>query len=131
MGRGWSKPTRSDITKSKRDTVKLVKLNRTSIQYVLGATLRPNFAEWRDDPKINRGVPSTLEEIPCPQIRYGTDPDGEAFTEITVPDSFDPGSILVFATENTVSVQLCRISRLLSHFYRKSVRILTRSVNST
>jgi len=70
------------------------------VQYIFGATLRTRFSEWKSDPKVNRGIPSSLEEIPPPVIRDGH--EGEDYAEIIVPDSFDPGSIMLFATEMTV-----------------------------
>ena len=85
-------------------TVKPIKLSRTKVDYVFGASLEVHFSEWKDDPKINRGLPSSLRDIPAPVIRAGS--DGEDFTEIIVPDSFEPGSIMVFATDMAVHIIL-------------------------
>lgn len=70
------------------------------MQYVFGATLKTRFSNWKDDPKLHRGIPSTLEKISSPVIREGS--DGEDYAEIIVPDSFEPGSIMVFATDMSV-----------------------------
>jgi glycogen debranching enzyme len=43
-------------------------------------------------------MPAELEEIPQPTIRKGEDDNGH-YAEIIVPESFEPGSIMVFATE--------------------------------
>jgi glycogen debranching enzyme len=61
-----------------------------------------DHAAWKDDPKNHYGLPSTLEDITQPEIRVGKDGDGD-YSEIVVPDIFGPGSIMVFATDMTVS----------------------------
>ncbi|KAK8847657.1 glycogen debranching enzyme [Kwoniella newhampshirensis] len=81
-GRGWIKP---------------IKLGRTKINYLFGASISTRFNEWKDDPKTHKGIPSTLTEISEPAIRTGTDGDGE-YQEIVIPDVFEPGSIMVFST---------------------------------
>ena len=101
FGHGWSesrlKWCSGVLT---RVSVKPIRLSRTKVKYIFGATLKTRFSEWQDDPKVHRGIPSTLEEIPEPHIKLGF--DGEDYAEIVVPDSFDPGSIMVFATDMAV-----------------------------
>ncbi|OCF33773.1 glycogen debranching enzyme [Kwoniella heveanensis BCC8398] len=81
-GRGWIKP---------------IKLSRTTIDYLFGASITTDFGAWKDDRKTHKGIPSTLTEVPEPAIRHGKDGDGD-YSEIIVPDHFEPGSIMVFAT---------------------------------
>ncbi len=45
-----------------------------------------------------RGLTSTLTEIPQVIAYEGSDGDGP-FSEISIPDTFPPGSILLFATQ--------------------------------
>ncbi|KAL7419064.1 bifunctional 4-alpha-glucanotransferase/amylo-alpha-1,6-glucosidase [Cryptotrichosporon argae] len=84
-GRGWIKP---------------VKLSRTKISYIFGASLKTRASEWKDDPTTHRGIPATLEEIDSSkvEIRSGSDESG-VYQEIVVPETFEPGSIMVFATD--------------------------------
>ncbi|KIR80314.1 glycogen debranching enzyme [Cryptococcus gattii EJB2] len=82
-GRGWVKP---------------IRLGRTSISYIFGACIKTRFEEWKDDPSTHRGIPSTLGEIPPPEITKGTG-NGEEYQEVVVPEDFAPGSIMVFATQ--------------------------------
>ena len=84
-GRGWIKP---------------IKLSRTKIEYVFGATIKTDFSQWKNDPNTHRGIPSTLEEIPAPPVRQGQDNDGD-YSEMIVPDVFEPGSIMLLATDMT------------------------------
>lgn len=81
--------------------VKPIKLSRTKITYVLGASITTRLSEYKDG-STHGGIPSTLEEIPEPNVRVGNDQDGD-YSEIIVPDSFEPGSILVYATDMHVS----------------------------
>ena len=80
--------------------MKPIRLSQTNVKYVFGVTLRTRFSEWQDDPKVHRGIPSTVEDLPEPTIRLGR--EGEEYAEIVVPDAFDPGSIMVFATDMAV-----------------------------
>jgi glycogen debranching enzyme len=82
--------------------VKPAKLSRTKVTYLCGASVKTHFDEWKDDPKTHGGIPSELVEIPTPEIRVGKDNDGE-YSEIVVPDEFNPGSIMLFATDMDVS----------------------------
>ena len=100
-GRGWSESSTSyRCLAAHSTTVKPIKLSRTKVEYIFGASLETHLSDWKDDPKIHRGLPCSLREIPPPVIRAGS--DGEDFAEIIVPDSFEPGSIMVFATDMAV-----------------------------
>ncbi|ORY30247.1 putative glycogen debranching enzyme [Naematelia encephala] len=83
QGRGWIKP---------------IRLSRTKIDYILGASLVVHPDQWKSDPKIHQGMPSEVTLLPPPEIRSGAD-SGEDYVEIVVPDRFDPGSIMLFATD--------------------------------
>lgn len=88
-GRGWVNP---------------FKLSRTKVEFLFGATLHTRIGEWKDDDKVHYGIPSTLTEIPAESVKIvnGRDDHGD-YTQFTVPDNFDPGSILVFSTCMDVS----------------------------
>lgn len=77
---------------------------RTKAHFLFGASLFACPDDWTTDPKTHHGMPSTLEEIAEDRvsIKSGTDGDGE-FDEITVPDTFEPGSIMLFSTDMAVS----------------------------
>lgn len=87
--------------------VKPIRLGRTSISYIFGASIKTRFEEWEDDPSTHRGIPSTLTEIGPPEITKGIE-NGEEYQEVVVPEDFAPGSIMVFATQMSVS-ELCDI----------------------
>ncbi|WWD07354.1 glycogen debranching enzyme [Kwoniella europaea PYCC6329] len=78
QGRGWIKP---------------IKLSRTNISYLFGASVCTDFSQWKSDPKTHKGIPSKLEEIAQPNIVQGQDHDG-LYSEISIPERFDPGSIM-------------------------------------
>ncbi|WVQ80205.1 glycogen debranching enzyme [Cryptococcus sp. DSM 104549] len=95
-GRGWVKP---------------LKLSRTSISYLFGASLSARPDEWQDNPTTHKGIPATLREVAKPEVRKGEE-NGEEFEEVVVPEEFGPGSIMVFATEmSEISPDLDRICK--------------------
>ncbi|BEJ13378.1 hypothetical protein CspHIS471_0305520 [Cutaneotrichosporon sp. HIS471] len=75
------------------------RLGRTRARFIFGASIHTRRNEWKDDPKVHYGIPSTLTPIRAEEVtmRCGTDDNGN-YTEVVVPDSFDPGSIMVFET---------------------------------
>ncbi|KAK4685222.1 glycogen debranching enzyme, partial [Tremellales sp. Uapishka_1] len=89
-GRGWIKP---------------IKLGRTKVEFILGASLKTDISAWKDDPTTHRGIPSTLVEIDTTEIRTGKDDDGD-YSEIIVPEKYEPGSIMLFATDMELSHDL-------------------------
>ncbi len=97
------------------------------MQYVFGATLKTRFSDWKDDPKLHRGIPSTLEKISSPVIREGS--DGEDYAEIIVPDSFEPGSIMVFATDMSVRLPIYQPYVRADLVSRRCLLISMRSAN--
>ena len=82
-------------------SVKPIKLSRSKLTFLTGASVTTSYNEWKDDPKTHRGIPSTLEEIKDVEVRTGKDADGD-YSEIVVPAHFEPGSILLFATDMDV-----------------------------
>ena len=100
-GRGWGQSFRAHAPRSDV-IVKPIRLSRSTVRFILGAAIHTRLEEWKDDPKIHKGIPSTLEEIPSCEIRTGRDSDGD-FSEIVIPDTFSPGSIMLFATDMEVS----------------------------
>jgi glycogen debranching enzyme len=106
-GRGWGECRTSTSvalveSRSLRVPVKPIKLSRTKISYLMGATLKTRYDEFKEDPEMFHGIPSTLEEISEPVIRTGHDHDG-VYTEVVVPEKFEPGSIMLFTTDMDVS----------------------------
>jgi glycogen debranching enzyme len=82
---------------SGRGEVNPFKFNRTKLQYIMGKTLKITDREPSKDGKILHGLPSKLIDIPSPPIKEGTDDDG-FYSELTAPDEFPPGSIMLFST---------------------------------
>jgi len=80
-----------------RGEISPFKLNRTKVQYIMGKTLQVTSRETPKDSKSLHGLPSQLIEIPCPPIKEGKDDDG-MYSELTVPDEFPPGSVMLFST---------------------------------
>ncbi|KAG9018392.1 hypothetical protein FRB93_000095 [Tulasnella sp. JGI-2019a] len=72
-----------------------VKLVRTKAEFVFGASIDiPSYDTPSPPPTTLRGLKSTLVHIPAfTPKREGTD------TQIIVPESFPPGSVMVFATQ--------------------------------
>jgi hypothetical protein len=85
-----------------RLSVKPFKLSRQRVKYVFGASIQTRLNEYKEGEKTHKGIPSTLIELPPAQPQNGTDENG-MYTEIVVPQDFEPGSIMVFATELEVS----------------------------
>jgi glycogen debranching enzyme len=72
------------------------------VRYLTGASVKTDYSAWKESSTTHGGIPSTLEEIPGPEIRVGKDNDGD-YSEVIVPDVFGPGSIMLFATDMAVS----------------------------
>ena len=63
----------------------------------MGASIDISSHELVPDAKIIRGLPTTLIDVPEVLAHEKSDVDGP-YTEIVVPDTFPPGSIMLFAT---------------------------------
>lgn len=74
-----------------------IKLRRQKLTYITGASLSIPSYELVKDPELLRGLPSELVPIPAGAAHEGEDSEGP-YSEIIVPDSFPPGSMMVFAT---------------------------------
>ena len=59
-------------------------------------------------------------EIETPEIRIGKNESGE-YAEIVIPEEFNPGSVMVFATDMDVSLSLLQ-PLLVSPFRRGEIR---------
>jgi len=84
-------------------SVKPINLSRTKITYLCGASLKTHFDQFKESTKSFGGIPSELVEIDTPEIRVG-EKDGEEYSEIVIPAEFEPGSIMLFATDMDVSL---------------------------
>ena len=84
-------------------SVKPINLSRTKITYLCGASLKTHFDQFKESTESFGGIPSELVEIDTPEIRVG-EKDGEEYSEIVIPAEFEPGSIMLFATDMDVSL---------------------------
>ncbi|KAK2463702.1 hypothetical protein APHAL10511_004453 [Amanita phalloides] len=75
-----------------------IRLRRTKCRFILGASLKVESIQLEPDGQTLRGLPTRLVDISSSAVSQGHDHDGP-FTEITPPDSFPPGSILLFETQ--------------------------------
>lgn len=80
-----------------RGEISPFKLNRTKVQYIMGKTLQVTSLEFERNDKILHGLPSQLIDVASPLIKEGQDDDG-LYSEVNVPDTFPPGSIMLFST---------------------------------
>jgi glycogen debranching enzyme len=69
---------------------------------LFGASLKTHIDQFKYDSATFGGIPSELIEIETPEIRVGRNENGEEYSEIVIPDEFEPGSIMVFATDMDV-----------------------------
>ncbi|KAG8752475.1 hypothetical protein FRC14_007001, partial [Serendipita sp. 396] len=81
-----------------RGHIKPIQLRRTKAKFIYGASLDIHSYEDVNDPKLLKGLDSTLCLLPPVEGRNGADNDGP-YQEIIVPDSFPPGSIMLFSTK--------------------------------
>ncbi|KIJ55238.1 glycoside hydrolase family 133 protein [Sphaerobolus stellatus SS14] len=81
--RGWVGPT---------------KLSRTDVKFILGAAIEISSYTLEPNDKYLTGLLSKLVELETVNAHEGSDENG-AFSEITVPDYFPPGAILLYSTQ--------------------------------
>lgn len=74
-----------------------IKLRRTKAKFIYGAALDISSYSIPSDPTTIRGLPASLKELPAVIAPQGLDDEGP-FTEVIVPESFPPGSIMLFST---------------------------------
>ena len=99
--RGWSKDVLRffpSILTYCYLAVKPIQLRRTKAKFILGASIDILSYDGDNDPDTIRGLPSKLIELPPVEPVEGSDYDGP-YSEITVPDSFPPGSVMLFKTQ--------------------------------
>ncbi|KAK4052230.1 bifunctional 4-alpha-glucanotransferase/amylo-alpha-1,6-glucosidase [Microbotryomycetes sp. JL221] len=75
-----------------------IRLDGTNVKYIGGAQIQINSAESRDTKDTLKGLDATVTEPSKPSTSVKKVQDGVAYSEIVVPDTFPPGSVLVFAT---------------------------------
>ncbi|KAL0067147.1 bifunctional 4-alpha-glucanotransferase/amylo-alpha-1,6-glucosidase [Marasmius tenuissimus] len=80
-----------------RGFINPVKLRRTRVKYILGASLDISSYDDQSDEKTLRGMTARLVDMPPIVVPQGLDNEGP-FSEIVVPDHFPPGSIMLFET---------------------------------
>ncbi|KAF8325872.1 glycoside hydrolase family 13 protein [Cantharellus anzutake] len=81
-----------------RGWINPIQLRRTKVKYIFGVSIDIPSYEIAPNASTLRGLTSTLSEIPEVLAKEGSDGDGP-FSEISIPDAFPPGSILLFATQ--------------------------------
>lgn len=75
-----------------------IKLRRTKVKFIAGATLDITSYDIPNDPNLLKGLPSKLTEMPAVVVPQGLDQESP-YSEIIVPEYFPPGSIMVFETQ--------------------------------
>lgn len=74
-----------------------IRLDGTQVKYIAGATVKISSTESRNTETTLRGLDAEL--LPITGVVATAKKDGSgSYTEIDVPDSFPPGSVMVFAT---------------------------------
>jgi glycogen debranching enzyme len=86
-------------TRVRLKIVEPIRLRRTKMTFILGATLHISSRDDPADPNLLQGLPSQLETLQPVEVAYHTDGEGE-YAQVTVPERFPPGSVLVYATWN-------------------------------
>ncbi|KAK7030744.1 glycoside hydrolase family 13 protein [Favolaschia claudopus] len=74
-----------------------IKLRRTRVKFILGASLDCASYEAPEDANTLRGMPAKLVEMQPLVVPQGLDEEGP-YSEIIVPEYFPPGSIMLFET---------------------------------
>ncbi|PFH46873.1 glycoside hydrolase family 133 protein [Amanita thiersii Skay4041] len=81
-----------------RGHIEPIRLRRTSAKFIAGAILEMGTYDTNLDNKVIRGLSSKLINLENLAISQGVD-DESPFTEVTPPDYFPPGSILLLKTQ--------------------------------
>ncbi|KAJ7281772.1 glycoside hydrolase family 13 protein [Mycena rebaudengoi] len=74
-----------------------IKLRRTRVKFILGASLDITSYEVPKDAKTLQGMPAKLVEMAPILVPQGLDAEGP-YSEVLVPEYFPPGSIMLFET---------------------------------
>ncbi|KAI3619877.1 glycogen debranching enzyme [Moniliophthora roreri] len=80
-----------------RGFISPIKLRRTRVKFILGASLDVESYEAPQDDTTLKGLPAKLVEMLPIVVPQGLDAEGP-FSEIIVPENFPPGSIMLFET---------------------------------
>ncbi|CAA7267401.1 unnamed protein product [Cyclocybe aegerita] len=75
-----------------------IKLRRTRAKFILGASINISSCDVPQDLKLLKGLSAELEEMHSVVVPQGLDHEGP-YAEIIVPESFPPGSVMVFETQ--------------------------------
>ncbi|KAI0704297.1 glycoside hydrolase family 13 protein [Cytidiella melzeri] len=81
-----------------RGFISPVKLRRTKAKFLYGATIDFSSYDNRNDDQTLRGMSGRLVEMPPIVVPQGLDGEGP-YGEVIIPDSFPPGSIMLFETQ--------------------------------
>lgn len=73
------------------------RLSHQDVKFIFGASLEVQEDQWKESDSTHSGMPSKLIHLPPCEVRTGKDADGP-YSEVVVPDVFEPGSIMLFAT---------------------------------
>ncbi|KAJ7672627.1 glycoside hydrolase family 13 protein [Mycena rosella] len=97
--KGYLLVAHTAFTKGSKDRgfIDPIKLRRTRVKFILGASLDIASYEVPKDAKTLRGMPAKLVEMPPLVVPQGLDAEGP-YSEILVPEYFPPGSIMLFET---------------------------------
>lgn len=79
-----------------RGHIEPIRLRGSSAKFVFGASIE--FAEVVSIPNTITGIPSKLVHLKTVLPHWGRDDQGP-YSEITVPDYFPPGSVMIFETQ--------------------------------
>ncbi|KAJ7583415.1 glycoside hydrolase family 13 protein [Mycena floridula] len=100
LSRGYLLVAHTAFSKGSKDrgTISPIKLSRTKATFVMGSSLDVSSDTLPEDKEFLKGLPAKLVEMKPVSPRQATDHEGP-YSEITVPDYFPPGSIMVFQTQ--------------------------------
>ncbi|KDE06879.1 amylo-1,6-glucosidase [Microbotryum lychnidis-dioicae p1A1 Lamole] len=100
--KGYLLITRTAFFKShdkSRGYVSPTRLDGTNVKYITGATINIKSEKPRDTETTLRGLDAEVTEIKdVPVASKRNEATGHSYSEIVVPDTFPPGSVLLFAT---------------------------------
>lgn len=79
------------------------KLSHQDVRYICGASIQTHFDQYKESDQTFKSIPSELSEVEECIIRKGKDDHGP-YSEIIVPNHFEPGSVMLFETEMTADI---------------------------
>lgn len=81
-----------------RGYINPIKLRQTRARFIFGTSINISTYEIPQDDEHLCGLPATLVDLPEVAIFQGLDAEGP-FAEIVIPESFPPGSVMLFQTQ--------------------------------